>query len=100
MPGAGRCSASSTAVCKSAFKRLILLSASSSVTRRRDMMAESGRSNGAALAVYIAEVRERPLPPQVADRTRLCLADSLGARTDSLFSLVRELGSGGARGEI
>ena len=41
-------------------------------------MAESGRSNGAALAAYIAEVGERPLPPEVADLARLCLADWLG----------------------
>ena len=78
MPGAGRCSVSSTAVCKSAFKHLVSLSASSSATRRRDMMAESGRSNGAALAAYMAKVGERPLPPEVADRARLCLADWLG----------------------
>src|SRR3954451_21164187 len=103
MPDAGRCSVSSTAVCKNASKRLILFSASSLETRRRDMMAESGLSNGAALAVYIAEVGERPLPPEVADLARLCLADwlgvAIGAGNEAAGRIVREVASGwGSRG--
>ena len=58
-------------------------------------MAESGRSNGAALAAYIAEVGERPLPAEVADRARLCLADwlgvAIGAGNEAAGRIVREV---------
>ena len=66
-------------------------------------MAESGRSNGAALAAYIAEVGERPLPAEVADLARLCLADwlgvAIGAGNEAAGRIVREVASGwGSRG--
>ncbi|HEX3862513.1 MAG TPA: MmgE/PrpD family protein [Stellaceae bacterium] len=41
-------------------------------------MAEDDVRNGPAIAAYLADVRNRPLPPAVADMARMCLADWLG----------------------
>src|SRR3954447_10845950 len=62
------------------------------------MMAESATNNGAALAAYIADSGERELPPDIADRARLCLADwlgvAIGAGDERAGHIVRELASG------
>jgi 2-methylcitrate dehydratase PrpD len=60
-------------------------------------MARSEVSNGAALAAYIAGADERKLPPEIADRARLCLADwlgvAIGAGDEEAGRIVREIAS-------
>jgi 2-methylcitrate dehydratase PrpD len=62
------------------------------------MTAESGVSNGAAIAAYIASAGERPLPPEITDRALLCLADwlgvAIGAGDEPAGRIVREVASG------
>ena len=61
-------------------------------------MAESGPNNGATLAAWIAGAGVRPLPPDVADRARLCLADwlgvAIGAGDEAAGRIVREVAAG------
>ncbi|MGD9615318.1 MAG: MmgE/PrpD family protein [Alphaproteobacteria bacterium] len=61
-------------------------------------MDGSGVGNGAALAAYIAGAGERPVPPEIADRARLCLADwlgvAIGAGDEAAGRIVRGVASG------
>jgi len=61
-------------------------------------MAESQIRNGSAIAAYIAAARERPLPAEIADRARLCLADwlgvAIGAGEEEAGRIVREVAAG------
>ena len=66
-------------------------------------MAESGMRNGATIAAYVAGTGGRKLPPDIADRARLCLADWLGVATgaggEAAGRIVREVAAGwGGRG--
>jgi 2-methylcitrate dehydratase PrpD len=62
------------------------------------MTAEGGVSNGAAIAAYIAGAGDRSLPPEIADRALLCLADwlgvAIGAGDEPAGRIVREVASG------
>ena len=54
--------------------------------------------NGAAISAYLAGSADRPLPPQVADMARLCLADwlgvAIGARDEAAGRVVRDTAAG------
>jgi 2-methylcitrate dehydratase PrpD len=61
-------------------------------------MDGSGAGNGAALAAYIAGSGKRPLPAEIADQARLCLADwlgvAIGAGDEGAGRIVREVAAG------
>jgi 2-methylcitrate dehydratase PrpD len=61
-------------------------------------MSGVGSNNGAVLGAYIAGAEARALPPEIADRARLCLADwlgvALGARDEAAGRIVRETVAG------
>ena len=61
-------------------------------------MAEGPPRNGSALAAYIAAAPGRPLPPEIADRARFCLADwlgvAIGAGEEEAGRIVREVAAG------
>src|SRR3954471_24906835 len=66
-------------------------------------MTDSGPNNGATVAAYIAAAGERALPPEIADRARLCLADwlgvAIGAGDEAAGRIVREVaGNWGTNG--
>ena len=58
-------------------------------------MTATAPRNGSALAEYIAGASQRPLPPEVTDMARLCLADwlgvSIGAADEPAGHIVREV---------
>jgi 2-methylcitrate dehydratase PrpD len=61
-------------------------------------MTATAPRNGSALAEYIAGASQRPLPPEVTDMARMCLADwlgvAIGARDESAGHIVREVVAG------
>jgi 2-methylcitrate dehydratase PrpD len=61
-------------------------------------MVQQNSRNGAAVAAYIASAPERHLPPDIADRARLCLADwlavALGAGDEAAGRIVCPVAAG------
>jgi 2-methylcitrate dehydratase PrpD len=61
-------------------------------------MTDSGPNNGVTIVAYVAETGERALPPDIADRARLCLADwlavAIGAGDEAAGRIVREVAFG------